>query len=58
MPRKTRKDLVDRDEDQAQDARDTACRQLAADLHRSWRIPAHPDTRTTPSRVRHRVAVL
>lgn len=37
MPRKTRRDLVDTDEEQAQIAREEACRQLAADLHRSWR---------------------
>ena len=37
MPRKTRKQLADRNEEQEQNARDKACQRLERELHTQWR---------------------
>lgn len=37
MPRKTRKDLVQVDEEQVQEARNQQCENLERELHKEWR---------------------
>jgi hypothetical protein len=37
MPRKTRKQLAEKNEEQVQDARDAAYQRLKGELHTAWR---------------------